>query len=185
MSPLIPIEPDREDASRRRSMLPEAEADLEEDFAPDLAGAMAFVGIESRTRLTTSFGDVPAHLLRVNDTLRTSDRRYVKIRRIDVLKLDRDFLAFHPDALPIRIAAGAIAAGLPQRDLYLAPDQPLLCGSNSFGMKPAKARDMLSRPRVYREPGETVSYFRLTLDEDATVFAEKAQLRIEKPLGDV
>ncbi len=179
-SPLIPI------GVRERLAEPDeasADARLDEVDAPAEAVEMSFVGIESRTRLTTSFGDVPAHLLRVNDSLRTADKRYVKIRRIDVLKLDHDFLRFHPAAQPIRIGASALGPGLPHQDLYLAPHQVLFSGTRSFDSKAVTAASLLSRPRVGRAPCEQVSYYRLILDADASVFSEKALLRIETPSG--
>ena len=50
-------------------------------------------GIYSGTRISTSFGEVPAHLIRVRDQLRTRDGDYVRVLRIDEYKLDADFLA--------------------------------------------------------------------------------------------
>ena len=183
MSPLIQIEAGTGSLHLEEDLLQEVE--LDEDDAPEVPVEMAFVGLEGRTRLTTSFGEVPAQLLRVNDTLRTSDRRYAKIRKIDALRLDRDFLAFHPDAQPIRICAGALAPGMPQKDLYLAPDQPILAGTNAFSMKQTTARNLLTRPQVLRAPCEQVTYYRLTLDSEATVFSEKALLHIPMPSGNV
>ena len=179
-SPLIPI------GVRERPAGPEeasAGATFDESDAPEAAVEMSFVGIESRTRLTTSFGDVPAHLLRVNDSLRTADKRYVKIRKIDVLKLDHDFLSFHPGAQPVRIGSSALGPGLPQQDLYLAPHQVLFAGARSFETKAVTAASLLSRPRVGRAPCEQVSYYRLILDTDASIFSEKTLLRIEMPSG--
>lgn len=183
MSPLIPLEA-RDEIVRLEDRQSE-DVVLDDDESPEDHAEMSFMGIDGRTRLTTSFGDVPAQLLRVNDTLRTSDRRYAKIRKIDALKLDREFLAFHPDAQPVRICAGALAPGVPQKDLYLAPDQPVLAGTNAFSMKETTARALLSRPQVLRAPCEQVTYYRLTLDGEATVFSEKAQLRIPLNSGDV
>ncbi len=180
MSPLIPIDQPVERPATR-ALSSRAAPQTPEGAGPERLPrkGMKFVGIEARTRLTTSFGDVPAHLLRVHDTLRTVDRKYVKIRKIDVLKLDRDFLSLHADAMPVRIPAGAIAAGIPQRDIFLAPDQAITVGSGSFDTRTIDSRTMLSRPKVVRELCEQVSYYRLILDTEATVYAEKALLHIE------
>ena len=178
-SPLISI--DAHDVAAREPEPPHSESESETTRGPL---KMSFVGIESRTRLTTSFGDVPAHLLRVNDCLRTSDGRFAKIRKIDVLKLDRDFLSFHPHAQPIRIGAGALAPGLPKQDVYLAPDQTLVVGTSAFEKRSVTAASQMSRPRVVRSPCEQVAYYRLTLDAEASVLSEKVLLRIEMPSRD-
>jgi hypothetical protein len=139
------------------------------------------VGLESRTRVTTAFGDVPAHLLRVNDALRTADGRFLKIRKIDVLQFDADLLRRTVEAYPIRVGAGALRTGVPARDIYLAPEQALLAASGSFDSKVVTARELLSRPRVMREPVEQVAYFRLDLGGAASILAEKTAIVIDAP----
>jgi hypothetical protein len=178
MAHLIPLEFRRgaqTDETRRVSRIP----DLEDDDG-DLE-SVRITGLESRTRVTTAFGEVPAHLLRVNDTLRTADGRFLKIRKIDVLQFDAGFLRGHPDAYPIRIGAGAIRPGVPARDIYLAPEQQVLAANGGHSSKIVMARDMLSRPRVLREPLEQVAYFRLDLGGPASVLSEKAAIPIEEP----
>ncbi len=139
------------------------------------------VGLESRTRVTTAFGDVPAHLLRVNDAVRTADGRFLKIRRIDVLQFDGELLRATAEAYPIRIGAGAFRTGVPARDIYLAPEQVLLASSGSFDSRPVTARELLSRPRVMREPVDQVAYFRLDLGAAATILAEKTPVMVDAP----
>jgi hypothetical protein len=139
------------------------------------------VGLESRTRVTTAFGEVPAHLLRVNDSVRGADGRFFKIRKIDVLQFDAEFLRTTADAYPIRIGAGALRTGVPARDIYLAPEQELLASTGGFDAKVVRARDLLSRPRVMREPVDQVAYFRLDLGAAATIVAEKTPVLVPAP----
>lgn len=149
--------------------------------AEDEDGAIAEVrltGIESRTRVTTAFGEVPAHLLRVNDTVRAADGRFNKIRRIDVIRFEAASLRSMPDAYPIRIQAGALRAGVPARDIYLAPEQEILLATGSVGSKAVTAQELLSRPRVMREPIDQVAYFRLDLGGAASVMVEKVALPV-------
>lgn len=172
---LIPTDFRRPGAPRRSE--PAAPQPMPET-QPGAAAELDLVGIEARTRITTSFGDVPAHLLRVNDTLRTHDGRFLKIRAIDALRLDEGFLRYHPDAFPIRIAAGALGSERPQKDIYLAPNQEILIGSGHGGAAPLRARDLLSRPRVVRDPGEQVIYFIIDLGQPAMILSEKIWLRV-------
>jgi hypothetical protein len=178
MAHLIPLgfrrgsEPEE---TRRVSRTPEFE-DEDGEIEP-----IRLVGLESRTRVTTAFGDVPAHLLRVNDAVRTADGRFFKIRKIDVLQFDSDLLRRTVEAYPIRIGAGALRTGVPARDIYLAPEQAILASSGSFESKVVTARDLLSRPRVMREPVDQVAYFRLDLGSPASILAEKTPVVIDAP----
>lgn len=152
------------------------------EIAPDDDGDDAEIrltGIESRTRITTAFGEVPAHLLRVNDAVRVTEGHFLRIRKIDVLRFDAGFLAGHPEALPIRIGTDALRPGVPANDIFLAPDQPLLVVTGGYQNRLVVARDLLSRPRVLREPMEQVAYYRLDLGGEASILAEKAALPVE------
>ena len=178
MAHLIPLGFRRgtgEQEARRVSRVLETEDD-DSEIEP-----IRLVGIESRTRVTTAFGDVPAHLLRVNDAVRCADGRFLKIRRIDVLQFDAGVLRASSDAYPIRIGAGALRTGLPARDIYLAPEQEIVASAGGFDSKVMIARDLLSRPRVMREPVDQVAYFRLDLGCAATILAEKVALPVAAP----
>ena len=89
MAHLIPLGFRRgsgEQESRRVSRVLDTEED-DTEIEP-----IRLVGLESRTRVTTAFGEVQAHLLRVNDAVRCADGRFLKIRRIDVLQFDAEIL---------------------------------------------------------------------------------------------
>jgi hypothetical protein len=178
MANLIPLGFRRgsgEQETRRVSRILDTEED-DADLEP-----IRLVGLESRTRVTTAFGEVPAHLLRVHDAVRCADGRFLKIRRIDVLQFDAGVLRASADAAPIRIGAGALRTGLPARDIYLAPEQEILASSGGFDTKVMTARDLLSRPRVMREPVDQVAYFRLDLGAAATILAEKVPVLVPAP----
>jgi hypothetical protein len=162
--------------TRRVSRIPDVEDDDDAEIEP-----VRLVGLESRTRVTTAFGDVPAHLLRVNDAVRTADGRFLKIRRIDVIQFDADILRSTAEAYPIRVGPGALRTGVPQRDIYLAPEQELLAAFGAHDSKVVTARTLLSRPRVTREPVDQVAYFRLDLGAKATILAEKTPVLIDAP----
>lgn len=155
--------------------------DVEDEESDGDIEPIRLVGLESRTRVTTAFGEVPAHLLRVNDSVRGADGRFLKIRKIDVLQFDAQFLRMTAEAYPIRIGAGALRTGVPARDIYLAPEQEIVASTGGFASKVLTARDLLSRPRVMREPVDQVAYFRLDLGTAATVLAEKTPIQIPAP----
>lgn len=159
--------------SRRVSRTPDFEDD-DGDIAP-----IRLTGIESRTRVQTAFGDVPAHLLRINDTVRGADGRFHRIRKIDVIHFEADVLRTTADAYPIRICAGALRTGVPARDIYLAPEQEIVVPSGGYGSSVVMARDLLSRPKVMREPADQVAYFRLDLGDAVNVMSEKVALPVE------
>lgn len=148
------------------------DGDTGEDILHD--DDVGITGIESKTRIMTSFGAVPAYLVRVNDTVRTSDGAYRKVLRIDVLKFDRHFLEAYPDALPILIGANAIRQGLPRHDIVLAPDQMLTSGFGAVLSQPVRARALLHRPRVRRVRTDQVAYYRFDVGCETGIQTEKA-----------
>lgn len=150
---------------RPASRMPEAEAGSE--------NAINISGVEGRTRITTSFGEVPAQLLRVNDAVRTRDGRFLKIKSIDKVRLDSDFLKCHPDALPVRVPANTLGTGRPDADIYLAPDQKIGGGVSVGDRTQCAARALMTRPRVVREASEMVTYYRINLGEPAAIMSEK------------
>ena len=80
-------------------------------------------GIYSGTRVSTSFGEVPAHLIRVRDQLRTRDGDYQRVVRIDEYKLDAEFLSDHPEARPIRFSG---KRGDSAASVFVSPGQRIL-----------------------------------------------------------
>lgn len=157
------------------------EIDVEDDDDAGGDDTVGITGIEAKTRVVTSFGAVPAHLIRVNDTVRTSDGAYRKVTRIDVLQFDRHFLEAYPDALPILVGANAIRPGLPRQDIVLAPDQELTSGFGAVMSKPMKARELLHRPRVRRVRSDQVAYYRFEVGADTAIMTEKAWVAVSAP----
>lgn len=103
-------------------------------------------GILGTTRVATSFGHVPAHLVRVGDTLRTEDGGFERVNRITDLKVDEDFLERHPEAAPVVLRRDSLAKGTPHLDVGLSPAQLVSIGPNRFERRLVPAAD-LSRDR--------------------------------------
>lgn len=126
-------------------------------------------GLLGSTRVMTSFGHVPAHLVRVGDTLRTREGAFVRVQRISDLRIDEDFLATRPDAAPVIIRRNGLRAGAPHQDVALSPGQMVSVGPNRFEDRLVRA-DALSRERggIDRSLGMMV-YIRLHLAESAQI----------------
>jgi hypothetical protein len=89
-------------------------------------------GILGTTRVTTSFGHVPAHLVRVGDTLKARDGSFVRVQRITDIRIDEDFLARHPQAAPVIVRKNGHGSGVPHQDVGLSPAQLVSVGPNRF-----------------------------------------------------
>lgn len=109
-------------------------------------GVWKHPGILGPTRVMTSFGHVPAHLVRVGDTVRTRDGGFERIQRITDLKIDEDFLARHPEAAPVVIRRNGLQSGVPHQDVAFSTAQMVSVGPNRFEDRLVAAGD-LSRER--------------------------------------
>ena len=129
----------------------------------------ALPGLLGSTRVATSFGHVPAHLVRVGDTLRTREGGFVRVQRISDLRIDADFLARRPDAAPVIIRRNGLRTGMPHQDVALSPGQMVSVGPNRFEDRLVRA-DTLSRERggIDRSLGMMV-YIRLHIAERAQI----------------
>ena len=89
-------------------------------------------GILGSTRVATSFGHVPAQLVRVGDTVRTRTGSFERVQRISEIRIDEDFLKRRPDAAPVVIRRNALQPGAPHQDVGLSPAQMVSVGPNRF-----------------------------------------------------
>jgi hypothetical protein len=120
------------------------------------------------TRIATVAGPVPIERLRIGDRLLTADGPpgaviWIGHRRLDCRR--------HPDpelVWPIRIATGALAPGLPARDLLVSPDHGVWVAG---ALIPAR---LLVNHRSISQPRATgvVTYFHVELARHALVLAE-------------
>ena len=83
----------------------------------------------SGTMIKTDDGARPVETLNVGDRLVTRDNGLQSIRWVGTRELSASDLAAHPKLKPIRIAAGALAEGVPQRDLIVSPQHRIVVKS--------------------------------------------------------
>jgi len=128
-------------------------------------------GICSGTRVSTSFGEVPAQLIRVRDRLRTRDGRFLPVLRIDEYKLDDEFMAQHPEARPIRFTA-KVAGQRNDAIVHVSPGQQVLARDAAGTETMRLAGDFLDRPGVMPDAHGALTYYVFHLGETALVRAE-------------
>jgi hypothetical protein len=118
------------------------------------------------TRLAGRFGTVPVEALRAGDALCTV-RGVETVRWIGHRTLD---CARHPrpwDVLPVRVAKGAFAPGVPSRAVLLSPDHAVFtCGVL------IPVRYLVNGTTIRREHRSRVTYFHVELARHGIVFAE-------------
>jgi hypothetical protein len=78
------------------------------------------------TEIATDRGAVRIEDLRVGDRVLTRDNGYREIHWIGARRFDAALLADYPELRPIRIPAGALAPGMPARDLTVSPQHRVL-----------------------------------------------------------
>ena len=124
------------------------------------------------TRVSTSFGEVPAFALRERDMVRTRKGVYKKIVGIDRIVLDESFMQYHPSARPILIRAGAFGLNLPSKDMQLAPYQSICKQQRFSGKVPKRAIDALSRPNVHYKSESLITYTVVRCEEPTALLCE-------------
>lgn len=123
-------------------------------------------------RVTTSFGDLPIQALRRRDPLRTVQGTLATVDWVDCIQLDEDFLHANPDALPVRIGAGAFGGGRPERDLIVSPHQLVNVCPGQFRQDFRRARDLTDRPGIMRQPEMLIRYHVFHCATPAAVIVE-------------
>jgi hypothetical protein len=165
-----------EDADLLSRVLAQATMEREAASARRLAGpdpaegaGWSLPGILGSTRVTTAFGHVPAHLVRVGDALKTREGSFLKVQRITDLRIDEDFLSRRPEAAPVILRRNRLGSGVPHQDVALSPAQMVSVGPNRFEDRLVPAAE-LSRERggIDKSLGMMV-YFRFDLGRAAQV----------------
>ena len=129
-------------------------------------------GFGPMTRVSTSFGEVPAQTLRERDMIRTHTGQLKPIKTIDRIKLDRAFLNRMKDAHAVLIRAGSLGGGLPKADVLVSPGQFVGLGRHAYEVKYQRAGDLIGRPGIVRKPEEMMTYTTFDCGEPISVRME-------------
>jgi hypothetical protein len=121
------------------------------------------------TRIATARGDIAVEALRIGDRLvalrhrRLAEARWIGFRVIDCAATARGH-----DVWPVRIAAGAFAPGVPDRDLLVSPDHALYVDGRLV-----PARLLLNGVTITQEPTSTVTYWHVELPCHDVILANR------------
>lgn len=145
---------------------------------PPQTGAPCFA---SGTMIETMFGPRAIETLSVGDMIRTRDHGFRWLSWIGATNLDADRLDLQPNLLPIRIRAGALAMGVPARDLTVSPQHRILVRSEiarrMFGEVEilVAAKHLVDLPGIeVARPEAGVTYWHMLFDGHEVVLSDGA-----------
>jgi len=130
------------------------------------------------TLIKTLRGEVDVTALRVGDRILTRDCGYKPIRWIGTRRLkERDLIA-DPALRPVRIAAGALGDGFPERDMCVSPQHRVLIADYRtelwFGEEEVlvPAIHLVGLDGVTRESARAVTYVHFMFDQHEVVLSD-------------
>ncbi len=123
------------------------------------------------TRILTARGELPVEaLVAGEDRVVTREGRLAPVVWVGWRELDPMRHPCPADVMPVRVRAGALAPGQPQRDLLLSPDHALAIQG---GLIPV--RYLINGASIVQEEhGGRIAYFHVELDRHDILFAEGA-----------
>lgn len=116
-------------------------------------------GFFGKSKIQTSFGNLPIEALRRRDQLKTITGSYVEVEWVDQIKLDMEFLEQHPEAQPIYIPKNSFGATLPNQNMLLSPAQTLKTTGPIGDDDLQFAMALTSRPHISRMPHTGFTYY--------------------------
>lgn len=132
----------------------------------------ALPGFAGKSRVTTSFGNLPIEALRLRDPVKTSSGEFLEVKWIDKLQLDAKFMSLHPEANPILIPRGSFGRMSPDCDVMVSPAQQLRMPRHSSDMSATSAQSIVGRGQVARKPQNGFTYYLFHCGEPASVSIE-------------
>ncbi|WP_341366898.1 Hint domain-containing protein [Yoonia sp. BS5-3] len=131
------------------------------------------------TLILTPSGPQPVEALREGDLICTRDGTDKPIRWLGSRRFSAGTLGCQPHLYPVRITAGALGHGLPERDLLVSRQHRVLVSSKvaarMFGETDVliAAIKLTALPGIYiDEEVDSITYFHILLDDHEVLFAE-------------
>ncbi len=158
------------------------------DGGGNVIGTMTFSEIENvipcftpGSLILTDRGEVAVEALSAGDRVLTRDNGYQVIRWVGRRNLGAAELALRPQFAPIRIAAGALGEGLPERDMLVSPQHRMLVTGPAAEMLFGEHEVLVAAKHLVGQPGitvdsgaEDVSYIHILFDQHEIVRADGA-----------
>ena len=130
-----------------------------------LVGPLCFL---RGTSILTPRGSVKIEELAIGDEVVTHFGGISRIKWLGRQSYSRIFAARNPAKMPVRIKAGALAEGLPQRDLFVSPGHSLLIGG-----KLVLAQSLINGVTITQDQApEQIDYIHIELSTHDCVLAE-------------
>ncbi|MEP2145341.1 MAG: Hint domain-containing protein [Paracoccaceae bacterium] len=126
-------------------------------------------GFFAKSKIQTSFGNLPIEALRRRDQVRTVNGTFVEVKWIDQIKLDVAFLELHPEAHPIFVPKNTFGKSMPNQNMLLSPAQPVKVSGMIGSDKLHSALSLTSRPQVSRMPHSGFTYYLFHCGKPVTV----------------
>ncbi|MEM6588626.1 MAG: Hint domain-containing protein [Pseudomonadota bacterium] len=149
-----------------------------EQTNPDPSNVTCFV---NGTRIETEDGLIAVEDLTPGMRVRTLEGRHAPLRMILSRAVTRTDMVANDALRPVRISAGSLGQGIPQRDVLVSRQHRMLVASpitqRMFGRDGAlvAAIRLTDIPGVYVDlPDEDIEYFHLLFDEHEVIFADGA-----------
>ncbi|PIE12568.1 MAG: hemolysin [Rhodobacterales bacterium] len=131
--------------------------------------------------IQTDQGPVPVEKLRKGQGICTHDGGSEPLRLALSRKIGAAELARNPKLRPVRIMAGALGGGLPERDLLVSRQHRMLVSSKIASRMFGQTEVLVAAIRLCDLPGvfvdeeiDEVEYFHLVFDEHQVIYAENA-----------
>ncbi|QOL79932.1 Hint domain-containing protein [Pseudooceanicola spongiae] len=132
------------------------------------------------TLIATIKGEVPVEQLRPGARVITRDNGMQQLHWIGTRRLNAAELAMAPHLRPVRIRAGALGRGLPDRDLTVSPNHRMLIRSDRASLLYEEsevliaAKHLVGMPGVERLDQAQVTYIHLLFDQHEVILANGA-----------
>lgn len=146
-----------------------------------LAGPPTFVCFRNGTMIMTDRGNVAVEDLKAGDMVLTRDNGLQQLRWIGSKQMGSELLQMFPQLRPVRIQAGALGDGLPERDLYVSQQHRILVNSK-IALRMMGDSEVLIAAKFLTEidgididdSAEALEYFHLLFDQHEIVLSEGA-----------
>jgi hypothetical protein len=146
--------------------------EVEGSFAGDGSGAIAVTAAcyLRGTRIATPHGEQPIETLAIGDLVLTADGGEEPIRWIGQRAYQTRFARGNPGVHPICIRAGALADGVPVRDLFVSSNHAMVLDGLLV-----PASELVNGVSILRQAAtETIDYIHLELARHDVILAEGA-----------
>lgn len=149
----------------------------------DIATQTAIPCLTSSTQIETDRGRVLAGKLKAGDYVRTADNGYKPVRLVLSTMVSPADLNKNHKLHPVRIIAGALGGGLPERDLLVSPQHRVLVSSRISERMTGQRETLVSANKLTELPGVfvdddvcEVEYIHILFDQHEVIYAEGAPL---------